>query len=302
MQGNLSVNEQTKETVLTGVGRFPVESVAKVRMTYRRRMEPVEGYIPVLTPENALLNELSVGRLRLKAKQGAFRDVTQNRETVLYILVGQCTVEAHGSWGGMTCRNLGDRRDVFSGLPTAVVLAPHTEYTVVPMTHTLDIAVGSLPLEGDCERPPSVVRPQDVQVHQIGEAYHARTVREVLGGGGPALRLRAGETINPMGHWSSWPHHEFDANPDLAPLFEEVFLYFTKPSNGWALQKREGLFCTNQPIDDVLIVHNGDAGVMPLGNHPIVAGVDSQVLYVWFYVSPIPKIYARWAEDIGGYS
>jgi len=26
------------------------------------------------------------------------------------------------------------------------------------------------------------------------------------------------------------------------------------------------------------------------------------VLYVWFYVSPIPKVYAKWAEDLGGYA
>ena len=31
-------------------------------------------------------------------------------------------------------------------------------------------------------------------------------------------------------------------------------------------------------------------------------GVDSQVLYIWFYTSPIPKLYSKWAEDLGGYA
>ncbi len=296
------MSDRSGETLLAVDAPIKPEERPTTRLTYQRRRPPVEGYSPVLTPENALLHELSVGRLRLEAKGGAFKGATNNREMILHILVGQCTIEARGTWGRATLRNLGERRDVFSGLPTSVVLGPFTEYTVVPTTRALDVAVGSLPLDEDPGRLPAVIRPQDVQVHHVGERHFARTVREVLGGEGPAVRLRAGETINPEGLWSSWPHHEFDANPDLAPLFEEVFLYFTKPGRGWAVQKREGLFCTNEPIDDVLIVHNGDAGVMPLGNHPIVAGVDTQVLYVWFYVSPIPKIYARWAEDVGGYS
>ena len=272
-------------------------------LSFKRRAEQIEGYTPVFTPENGLLRQLSVGRLRLDARKGAYIGRTKNRETVFHILVGQCTIEAHGPWGKMTFRHLGDRRDVFSGLPTAVILGPSTEYTVTPTTASLDIAVGSIPIEDEGEeRVPAVIRPADVAVHRIGEGHYLRTVREVLGGESPALRLRLGETLNPVGRWSSWPHHDFDANPELAPEFEEVFLYFSKPGSGWGLQKRNGLFCTLDPVDDVLTVRNGDAAVMPLGDHPIVSGVDSQVLYVWFYVSPIPKVYARWAEDIGGYA
>jgi 5-deoxy-glucuronate isomerase len=136
----------------------------------------------------------------------------------------------------------------------------------------------------------------------IGEDYYARTVREVIGGDGPAARLRAGETINPTGRWSSWPHHDFDADPDNAPHFEEVFLYFTKPSRGWGIQRRTGLFSNLVEVDDVIVVQNGDAAVLPLGDHPVVAGVESELLYVWFYFSPIAKTYARWAEDVGGYA
>jgi 5-deoxy-D-glucuronate isomerase len=55
-------------------------------------------------------------------------------------------------------------------------------------------------------------------------------------------------------------------------------------------------------VDDVIVVRNGDAAILPLGEHPVVAGVDSSVLYVWFYMSPIPKIYSKWAEDLGGYA
>ncbi|HKI91218.1 MAG TPA: 5-deoxy-glucuronate isomerase [Gaiellaceae bacterium] len=265
-----------------------------------RCAEPV-GYAPVLGPANAPLHDLSVGRLRLDRRLGVYSATTDDRETLLHILVGTCTIEAEGSWGRRAFAGLGDRRDVFSGLPTSLVLPPGTAYSVVPTSRTVDLALVSTPLAEDAGAP-ALIRPEDVNVHAIGEGYYERSVREVLGGDGPTARLRAGETINPVGRWSSWPHHDFHADPANAPLFEEVFLYFTKPRTGWGVQRRTGLFCDLSPVDDVTVVRNGDAAVMPLGDHPLVAGVDSEVLYVWFYVSPIAKTYARWAEDIGGYA
>lgn len=270
--------------------------------TFRRKSAAEIGYTRVLDPSNAPLRELSVGRLRLDAKLGGYRSATSDCETLLHVLIGQCVVEASGAWGRRTFTNLGDRTDVFSGLPTSLLLPPGTDYSIASTTPTFDAALASLPIKDAETVAPSVIRPQDVRVHKIGEAHYQRTVREVLGGDGPAMRMRAGETINPTGSWSSWPHHDFHARPDLAKDFEEVFLYFTKPRSGWGLQRRHGLLSDLTELDDVLVVRNGDATIMPLGDHPVVAGVDSQLLYVWFYTSPIPKIYAKWAEDVGGYA
>jgi 5-deoxy-glucuronate isomerase len=273
------------------------------RLDHVARGEASEGYSPILDGRNAQLRDLSVGRLRIDSKgTRTYRGRTGGTETLLHILVGRCTIETSGPWGRRAFKNLGDRQDVFSAPPTSLVLGPKTEYRVTPITRTVDIAVASLPIAADRLSSPALIRPQDVPVHQIGEGHYTRTVREVIGGEGPAVRMRAGETINPTGLWSSWPHHDFDANPKLAPKFEEVFLYFTKPRSGWGLQRRTGLYCNLDRVDDVIVVRNGDAAVLPLGDHPVVAGVDSQVLYVWFYVSPIPKIYSKWAEDLGGYA
>lgn len=267
-----------------------------------RRGEGKTGYTPVLTPQNSPLSTLSVGRLRLEVKDVPYKGDTGELEVVLHVLVGQFLLEAQGPWGKRSIPNVGERSDIFAGLPTTVVLGPQTAYKITPVSRTLDIAVASVPIADDGHRNPTLVRPQDVVVHPIGEGHYQRTVREVIGGEGPAVRLRVGETINPVGLWSSWPHHDFDANPDLAPQFEEVFLYFTKPKDGYGIQRREGLYSNLKPVDDVIIVRNGDGAVLPLGEHPIVAGVDTSVLYAWFYVSPIAKRYAKWAEDLGGYA
>lgn len=266
------------------------------------RGEASLGYAPVLTAENAPLKDLAIGRIRIDARVGGYEERTGDRETLLHILVGTCQIEVSGPWGKKTYESMGERGDVFSGLSTSLLLGPTTAYSIKPITRSVDIAVASLPIGSDRIVEPIAVRPQDVRVHAIGEAHYQRSVREVLSGEDSSFRMRAGETLNPTGLWSSWPHHEFDAKPDLAPRFEEVFLYFTKPRQGWGLQRRIGLYNDLSAADDVLVVRNGDAAVMPLGNHPIVAGVDSQVAYIWFYVSPIPKIYAKWAEDVGGYA
>ena len=281
----------------------PARRGTRGKVDHVRREDVHQGYQKVLTPENAPLGELSVGRIRLDRKGvSRYTGDTGEREVLLHILVGHCTIAAKGRWGRQTFKQLGERPDVFSGLSTSVLLGPHTKYLVTPVSRTVDIAVASLPVGRGGRAVPTVIRPQDVQVHEIGEGHYQRTVREVIGGEGPALRLRAGETLNPVGLWSSWPHHDFDANAKLAPQFEEVFLYFTKPRNGWGLQRRDGLYSNLAKVDDVIIVRNGDAAILPLGEHPIVAGVDSQVLYIWFYMSPIPKMYSKWAEDLGGYA
>jgi 5-deoxy-glucuronate isomerase len=261
-----------------------------------------EGLSLVMDSSNAPLKDLAVHRLRMLKTDKPYAGKTGNRETLLHVLIGQCDIDIRGPFGQQKVTKLGERPDVFSGLPSSVVLGADCEYRVKPLTRSLDIAVAAVPLDGTGVVAPAIIRPQDVRVHEIGEAHWRRHVREVLGGDSPAIRLRAGETINPPGLWSSWPHHDFHANPKLAPKFEEVFLYFMKPRYGWGLQKRAGLFCDLEPVDDVLVVRNGDATIMPLGDHPVVAGVENQLMYIWFYVSPIPKIYSKWAEDVGGYA
>jgi 5-deoxy-D-glucuronate isomerase len=258
---------------------------------------------PVFDGSNGPLRDLSVYRLRLGDDVESWDGRTGDTETVLHVLVGSCTVRCVTESGELEFFDVGEREDVFSAAPTTVILPPGTSYSVVKSGRSVDLAVGSVVLpEYEGGQQPSIIRPQDVFEHHIGEAHFSRTVREVIGGEGRALRIRLGETINPVGQWSSWPHHDFDADPELAPLFEEVFLYFTKPRDGWGLQRRDGLYCDLQSVDDVIVVNNGDAAIVPLGEHPLVAGVDSSVLYVWFYLSPIPKTYSRWAEDVGGYA
>lgn len=270
--------------------------------TYLPRRQVDEGLSLVFDASNSPLQDLSVSRLRLNAG-GSWKGESGSCEMAFHVLVGRCSITITESGGRQHCyEGLGERRDVFSGLPTTVIIPPGSAYEVAGVERSVDIVIGAAQVDAGHAVPPHVIRPQDVDVHDIGEEHYERLVREVIGGPERAGRLRLGETINPIGKWSSWPHHDFDANPELAPKFEEVFLYFTKPASGWGVQVRHGLYTDGSRVDDVIEVHNGSAAVVPLGDHPIGAGVTNSLLYVWFYLSPIPKVYARWAEDVGGYA
>jgi 5-deoxy-glucuronate isomerase len=272
-------------------------------LTHQLRLEASEGLTLVFDGSNSPLKDLSVSRLRLSESSPTWSAETGEAEVALHVLVGRCSIRVTPPDGVVSeYKELGERRDVFSGLPTTVVVGPGSTYEVLDVVRSVDIAVGSAPAAPGASTQPMLIRPQDVDVHEIGEGHYERSVREVIGGPERASRMRLGETVNPVGKWSSWPHHDFDANPDLAPKFEEVFLYFTKPAAGWGVQVRHGLWTDGDRVDDVIEVHNGDAAVVPLGDHPAGAGVTSELLYVWFYLSPIPKVYARWAEDVGGYA
>jgi 5-deoxy-glucuronate isomerase len=268
------------------------------------KLSALRGNVEISRLDSIRLNDLSVDRLKLDAlRDRPTLRIAEDEEAVIHVLTGTLMLEVSGDWGKRTIRSIGNRQNVFDHLPTAVTLQPGTKAVVVAQSRYADCLLIRVRLEnGRHPSVPSIVRPEDVQVHDIGKGHYQREVRECVGGHGITERIRVGETINPTGLWSSWPHHDFDANPELAPQFEEVFLYFTDPKEGWGLQVRDGLMCDGSKVQDVVRVNNGDWLPMPLGNHPVVAGVDCRLMYVWAYVSPIAKKYAKFAEDMGGYA
>lgn len=260
----------------------------------------VEGYTELASNKNAPLNRLSVGRLRLLKKNRKYKSNTKSKETLLTILVGSAIIETSNKLGRKTF-TLGKRDDVFSGLPESLLLGPKTKYLVSSTSRTVDIVISQVDLNSASYKP-VVFKESDIEERNIGEKHFRRDVRVILGGGGPAKVLRAGETINDVGGWSSWPHHSFDKHRELHAKFEEVFLFFVKPKESYGLVRMDGTFCNGQTINDGIAVKNGDWAIMPIGNHPVVSAPDSQVYYFWAYISPIPKIYSKWAEDQGGYA
>jgi len=274
-----------------------------LKTIFFKKTEPKEGFTLLVSKDNSYLNDLEVGRLRLGNSGANFSGKTQNEELLLEILIGSCdiTTTLHGDVKKFT--NLGNRKNVFDSKPDSILIGPQTDFDITCTSESVDILMPKVALHDESlEYNPVVVKSNNVQVYEIGQGNFKRTVRVILGGNGPAKRLRGGETINDKGQWSSWPRHSFDDHPELAKEFEEFFLYFTNPKDGYALQRADGTFSDGEFREQTQLVRNGDYAILPLGDHPIVAAPDTKVLYVWFYISPIPKIYPKWAEDHGEYA
>lgn len=215
------------------------------------------------------------------------------RERYIHPLVGDGLVHLNGEH-----YPIGGRRRIF-GRPTHGLLEAGMGEISIEPNGAFDVVVASAYCGEGRTRGPTWIEPK---AHEIGEGNHKRTVYEILGGDGPAQRLRFGETFNFRGGWSSWPPHSFDHKPELVSEFEEVFLPFMRPRDGLAILRRKGSFFGGFDVDDALVLRSGEMVSVPLGSHPIVGGPDTELMYVWAYVCPVPKLYSKWAEEVEGYA
>ena len=234
-----------------------------MKTIFFKKTEPKEGFTLLVSKDNSYLNDLEVGRLRLGNNGDHFSGETQNEELLLEILIGSCdiTTTLHGDVKKFT--NLGNRKSVFDSKPDSILIGPHTTFHITCTSESTDILMPKVVLhEESSEYNPVVIKSNNVQVYEIGQGNYKRTVRVILGGNGPAKRLRGGETINDKGQWSSWPRHSFDDHPKLAKEFEEFFLYFTNPKDGYALQRADGTFSDGEFREQTQLVRNGDYAIV----------------------------------------
>lgn len=249
------------------------------------------------------LRDLSIDRVLLTPGAGKFYPA-DNAETIIHVLIG--TVGVRSSAGDFP--HVGQRRVIFDGPPAALYLPPGCAFEVYAETATADVVVAKAQVpEGQGVAGAALIRPEAAPVHEIGQGYWQRTVYEVIGGAGPSLRLHCGETVNPPGHWSSWPMHREERDPTNAPAFEEVFFTFHDPvlpglDGSETYLRRRGLFCDGTEANDVVLMGNGAGVVVPLGYHPICAPLDATLKYIWFYCAPWAKQYATAAEHGGRYA
>lgn len=111
------------------------------------------------------------------------------------------------------------------------------------------------------------------------------------------LPIRAGLTVHVgNGGWSSTPH-DFEKEYILSPKpmeFYEMFGYLTYPKGGWGVQIKTGHLSdydnydfhpnlTSRFVNQVCVISDGDMQQIPLGSHPVSAGVGYRLAYLWCY-------------------
>jgi 5-deoxy-glucuronate isomerase len=186
-----------------------------------------------ITPQTAGWKFLSFRTLRRSAGEEVAGDTT-DQETALIWLGGTALVDGVGA--------VGDRNDVFSGLPSALLLPPGSSYRMRAQTD-LHLAIVSAPAEPGML--PRLIRPGDVRIEIRGRGVTERRIHWILSEKDPAARLLLVEVLTPAGHWSTYPPHKHDEdNPGVERALEELYYYRFNPEQGFAFQ---GIYTKSYP-------------------------------------------------------
>ncbi len=198
---------------------------------------------------------------------------TEDEEYGLVILNGLLSLEI----GGEQYNELGRRTSVFDGKATGVYLPPGTAWSAYADSRC-ELAVCSTP--SDSPGPPQVIRPDEVEVNQVGNWNWRREVHNIIGANVPqARRLLVGETFNPPGNWSSYPPHKHEEDDYPFQInMQEIYHFRMNPPQGFGFQR---IYTDDQSIDETYTLQHLDNTLMPRGYHPVVAAPGYQLYYLW---------------------
>jgi 5-deoxy-glucuronate isomerase len=228
------------------------------------------GETVTVIPESVGFEYLTF-RVRRMVAGESFSDATGTNELSLVILGGSCSVSSSaGEWS-----RVGSRANVFSGMPTALYLPVHTEFTVTAET---DCEIACCYCRAEEQYPARLITPADVEVEVRGGANATRQINHIIKPDFPAHRLLVVEVYTPGGNWSSYPPHKHDVhNPPGEVDLEEIYYYKVDRPEGYAIQK---VYTPDRRIDETLTVRDGELALIPEGYHPVVAAHGYNVYYL----------------------
>jgi 5-deoxy-glucuronate isomerase len=227
------------------------------------------GVLVSVTRERANWKTISFAVRRLATGQ-YWQSSTRGEEAALVVLGGKATID----WGEGP-REVGGRKDVFSGYPHAVYLPSCTPFEVSAIT-ACEFA--------DCRTPsssqlrPRVIAPADCREEIRGGGNCTRQIVDVIRPEFPADKLLVCEVYTPSGNWSSYPPHKHDVhNPPFEVDLDETYYYRISEPEGYAFQR---LYDAAGTRDDTLTLVDGDLVLIRDGYHPVVAAHGYDVYYL----------------------
>jgi 5-deoxy-glucuronate isomerase len=235
-----------------------------------------DGVRQTITPQSAGWRYVGFEMREMKRGQ-RFVLQTGEREICVVVLSGKARVTA----GDFDSGPIGERADVFSGLPWSVYAPPHASVAIEAVADC-EIAICSAPATG--LYPARLIAPSDVETLTRGKGSNIRHVRNVLPETAPAESLLVVEVITPGGHWSSYPPHKHDrdALPDESYL-EETYYHRLSPPQGFALQR---VYTDDRSLDETMAVADGDVVLVPRGYHPVGAPHGYELYYLNVMAGP----------------
>ncbi len=234
-----------------------------------------------VTPELAGWEYVSFQLRRLAAGR-SWTFSTARYEMAIVVLGGQLTIESdRDRWS-----HVGQRRDVFDGLPHALYLPRQTGLTVHAESDC-EYAVALAPTDQNHQA--RLVTPRDIEIEIRGADNVTRQINSIIPPGFPCHRLVVVEVYTPGGNWSSYPPHKHDVhktdqqNKIIEADLEEIYFYKFDKLEGFAFQRiftapESPLHRAGYPIDAALLARNNDVVLVPEGYHP-VSGAPGYTTY-----------------------
>jgi len=244
-----------------------------------RRSEPdVAGNILTITPQSAGWQYVGFQVFQLSAKQTLSQETGAN-EMCIVLLSGIANVSTRDQ----RYDRIGRRMSVFEQIPPYAVYVPASDLLHIEALTDLHIALCSAPAEGRLSA--RLITPDQVGVEARGYGTTARTIHNILPEQEEAERLLVVEVFTPAGHWSSYPPHKHDQDrlPHESQL-EETYYYNIAPADGFAMQR---VYTDDLSLNETLVVHDGDAVLVPRGYHPVAAPPGYDVYYLNVMAGPV---------------
>lgn len=251
------------------------------------------GIHTVASPATSPLRFLEFCLVTLASGEAPLSWESRDREAVLYLIGGFCEFTISGASGALS-GVLDSRPSVFEGPPSAVFVPAGSRLSLLsPKTGVRLVLIAAPPLD---DRRPRLVGPKEVNTRTVGKDDWSRRATSVIDER-TASRLIVGETLNPAGHWSSYPPHKHDTTvPGREAPMEEIYHYLVHPPGGFGLQMVYTAPGAPDPFERIYRVGDGDTVVIPRGFHPVVAGGGYQLAYLWA-IAGEQISYGAWSDD-----
>lgn len=227
------------------------------------------GVLISITRQEAKWDTINFSVRRLIAGQ-YWQSSAREEEIALVILGGKATVD----WGD-GARDIGGRKNVFSGYPYAVYLPSGAAFEISAITNC-EFA--------DCRVPssthlsPRLITPGDCREEIRGGGNCTRQIVDVIRPEFSADKLLICEVYTPSGNWSSYPPHKHDVHsPPTEVDLDEIYYYRISGPEGYAFQR---LYDAAGTRDDTLTLVDGDLVLIKDGYHPVVAAHGYDVYYL----------------------
>jgi 5-deoxy-glucuronate isomerase len=240
-------------------------------MEYLKHYESQSGFTKISTIGDGDLELTEFGIINLKQDE-TYSAKSGESEVALIILGGKCSVTGDG----FTFKNLGERKDVFSGKPYTVYIPCGKSYEIKADTD-VELAWTASPSDLDVEA--YVITPKQVKEVHIGKDSYERDAYLMLTDEYPSKHLYIGEAFIGSGKHASYPphRHDFDNLPDEVDM-EEIYFFRFDPKQGYGIQK---IYTDNRSIDVTCTVEQNDTTLIPEGYHPVVNAPGYTMYYLW---------------------